>query len=106
MHIWRFSWIVLNVYWAHWFVIFALIIEFSLSMGVHLQIFFKLIVNTNLLVINSIVIQLHINYQVAIKYILQIDIPNMKWNRIGKKLLLQKKNQSTNNYTLIQYKYV
>lgn len=53
--------------------------------------------NTNLLVINS---------GVAIKYILHIDIPNMKWNRIGKKLLLQKKNQSTNNYTLIQYKYV
>lgn len=53
--------------------------------------------NTNLLVINS---------GVAIKYILHIDIPNIKWNRNGKKLLLQKKkNQSTNNYTLIQYKY-
>lgn len=57
-------------------------------MGVHLRnrdIFFKLIVNTNLLVINLIVIQLHINYQVAIKYISQIDIPNMIWNRKEKK---------------------
>lgn len=73
-------------------------------MGVHLQnrdIFLKLIVNTNLLVINSIVIQLHINYQVAIKYILQIDIPNMKWNRNEKKIAFtEKKNQSTNNYNL------
>lgn len=70
-------------------------------MGVHLQnrdIFFKLIVNTNLLVINSVVIQLHINYQVAIKYISQIDIPNMIWNRKEKKLLSQKKTQS--NYNL------
>lgn len=37
--------------------------------------------NTNLLVINS---------GVAIKCILHIDIPNMKWNRIEKKLLLHK----------------
>lgn len=95
------DWNVINVYLAHWFVIFALKTDFSLCMVVHLkiEIFFQkiLIMNTNLLVINS---------GVAIKYILHIDIPNMKWNRIGKKLLLQKKNQSTNNYTLIQYKYV
>lgn len=53
--------------------------------------------NTNLLVINS---------GVAIKCILHIDIPNMKWNRNGKNCFYRKKNQSTNNYTLIQYKYV
>lgn len=63
-------------------------------MGVHLQnrdIFLKLIVNTNLLVINSVVIQLHINYQVAIKYISQIDIPNMIWNRKEKKIAFTEK---------------
>lgn len=32
-----------------------------------------------------------INLGVVIKYILYIDILNMKWNRIGKKLFLQKK---------------
>lgn len=79
------DWNVINVYLAHWFVIFALKTDFSLCMVVHLkiEIFFQkiLIMNTNLLVINS---------GVAIKYILHIDIPNMKWNRIGKKLLLHK----------------
>lgn len=80
------DWNVINVYLAHWFVIFALKTDFSLCMVVHLktEIFFQkiLIMNTNLLVINS---------GVAIKYILHIDIPNIKWNRNGKKLLLQKK---------------
>lgn len=38
--------------------------------------------NTNLLVINS---------GVAIKYILHIDIPNMKWNRNGKIAFIEKK---------------
>lgn len=47
--------------------------------------------NTNLLVINS---------GVAIKYILHIDIPNMKWNRIGKKIAFTEKKTSLRIITL------
>lgn len=47
--------------------------------------------NTNLLVINS---------GVAIKYILHIDIPNMKWNRNGKKNAFTEKKTSLQIITL------
>lgn len=89
------DWNVLNVYLAHWFVIFALKTDFSLCMVVHLktEIFFQkiLIMNTNLLVINS---------GVAIKCILHIDIPNMKWNRNGKKIAFTEKKTSLQIITL------